>query len=448
MIIFFLFVIVISVVVSLYIGDLSTFVIPVSLFLLGQVAVFVMADRNNRNTYSRLFGISYVVFLFYATICYIFMREHNFSCLLVTDTITSYIPAVEDFMRLRSLRDGVKLLYGSLSSKAFSHAGIILFYWASIGKFGSLFGSELYFNLQVSILFLSAFVPVFIFRLLSQNGVKEPFKYSLVYVFCSVFFYYSTLILRDAPIALFYVISFSYLFTEASVKKNVVFVLMIALSFLIRPQNGFFLLLFYLISLLPNTNTHRGMSLLVMTIAGVAISYISLRLDIIEALESNAFYAEKNIAQETEGIINALDGLPPVISDFSKVIYIHVSPIPSWLHLGFNGINVSNNIMAFPRTSAVIYNFIVLGAIIFGLIKYREFRFSFKTTMVFLAALLYLLLQTSSTEQRRIMICYPILFLFSIIVFQSISVSRRRKIVLYSVVAFVLLQGLALMKGI
>ena len=437
--IFAFLILITSVVVSIYTEQAALLFVPISFYLLGLVLIVLLSDKDNKGVYSKLYSISYMTFLIYATICFIYMREHNYSCLLVTDTITSYIPAVQDFMRLDSLKDGWSLLYGDFRSQAYSHAGIILFYWTLVGKYGLLFGNELYFSLQVSIIFLSAFVPIFLYRLLSQCSVNNPYKYSLVYCFCSVFFYYSSLILRDAPIALFYMIAFSYLFSGETVKKNVVFALLFLLTFFIRPQNGFFLLLFYFISFFSDGKRNRT-SVLLLAIVAIAISYISIRLDIVEALEHNAFYAEKNIAQESEGLINVLDRLPPIIAELSKAMYIHISPIPSWLHLGFSSLNESNNIMSFPRSFAVIYNFIILGGILFGILHIRRFHFGNKKILVFLATLLYLLLQTSSTEQRRIMICYPLVYLFAIIVYQNIPNGTRNSIIQTSVLAFVIIQ--------
>lgn len=431
-----------SVFIGAYTGQISYSFVPMFFYVLGRLSIWILSENRNKSVYARLYSISFMAFLIYAIMCYIYMLENSFSCLLVTDTITTYIPAVKDFMQLESLREGWELIYGSYSIHAYSHTGIILFYWAAVGKIWGAFGIDLYFSLQLSVLFLSSFVPVFLFRLLSQSKVKNPFLYSLIYVLCSVFFYYSSLILRDAPIALFYMIAFSYLLSEERIKRNVVFVLMILLSFLIRPQNGFFLLLFYFISFISNTEK-KNTSIILLAIIGAIISYISIRLDILEALDRNVYYAEKNIAQSTEGIINALDRLPPVISDISKVLYIHISPIPSWLHLGFRGINESNNIMCFPRTFAVVYNFIILGGVLYGVVHYRSFHFGNKMTFIFLAALLYLMLQTSSTEQRRIMICYPIVFLFAILVYQNTPLERKN-IIHLSLLAFALLQVWAL----
>lgn len=440
--VFFIIIFILSLVFSVYTGQVSNFIIPLFFYTVGQVLVRLLSDSNNRITYSKLYGIAYFTFFVYAAICYFFMVEHGFNCLLATDTITSYIPAVKDFMNLESWKDGFSLLYGSFSSQAYSHAGIILFYWAAVGKFSMLFGNELYFNIQISVLFLSAFVPIFLYRLLSQNGIKDPFRYSLIYVICSVFFYYSSLILRDAPIALFYMIAFSYLFSNEQVKKHFVFILLIAVTYLIRPQNGFFLLLFYLISFFSNKKTRTSVA--VVTAAAIIISYISIRLDIIEALERNMLYAEMNIDQETEGFINMLDKLPPIISDVSKTIYIHISPIPVWFFMGFKDVNESNNIMTFPRMIGVIYNFIVLGGVVYGVLRYRKFKFDVKKTLVFLAAFLYLLLQTSSTEQRRIMICYPLIFLFALVVYQNISYNKKKTIIQLSMLLFILVQMVAL----
>lgn len=435
-----------SLLISVYTGQASNFIIPILFFSIGVGLIQFFADPKNQKEYTKLYSIAYLVYMFYAELCFFYMKEHNYSCLLVSDTITAYIPWVEDFMQEKSLRSMLELLFGN-DWTPYKHAGIILLYWTAVGKFSTLFGYELYFNLQVSVFFLSAFVPVFMCRFLMQNDIKKSYRLSLIYSLCSVFGYYATLILRDAPIALFYMISFSYLLlSNNSLKKHLVFVSMITLTYLIRPQNGFFLLLFYFISYFSNENRGSRTSFILLFVVGTIISYISLQLDVVEALENNAYYAERNIVQETEGFINALDRLPPLIADFSKMIYIHISPIPAWFYMGFRRVAINNNIMLFPRLITVIYNFIVLGGVIYGIKHYKSFHFTSKQTLLFLAALLYLLLQTSSTEQRRIMICYPIVFFFFVLVYQSVSNSWRIRIIRYSVLLFMAVQFIGILK--
>jgi hypothetical protein len=439
MIFSYLILFVLSVLISISTGQSSNFVIPVLFYSIGIGLIYVCSDTKNKKRYIRLFSIAFLVYLAYAVACFIYMTEHNYSCLLVTDTITAYIPWVEDFMKISSLSEMLDLLYGDVTE--YSHAGILLIYWTMVGKFATLFGFELYFNLQVSVLFLSAFVPVFLCRLLVQNNVKYPNKLALVYVFCSVFCFYATLILRDAPIALFYMIAFSYLFSKQSAKKNIVIISMTILSYLIRPQMGMFLLLFYFVSFVSNSGKLRWSTLLLLVIAAVVIGVVLVRMDVAEALERNAEYAVNNAAHDEDALVHTFNKLPPVISELTKILYIQISPIPSWAFMGIQtSESATNNMMGFPRMIAVLYNYILLGFILFGVFRYKRFSFSRKHTFVFLVALLFLALQTSSTEQRRLMICYPILFLFGVMVSQRKTAKNRKTIIIISVIFFMVMQ--------
>ena len=439
MILTFFILIILSLLVSFYTGQTSNFVIPVLFFLIGIVLIHLLSDKNNKKVYSKLFSITFLVYFAYAEACYVYMTEHNYSCLLVSDTITAYIPWVEDFMRLGSINEMIGLLYGDVTK--YSHAGIMLIYWTAIAKFSTFFGYELYFNLQVSVLFLSSFVPLFLYKLLVQNKVKNPQKLVFIYAFFSVFCFYATLILRDAPIALFYMIAFSYLFTKGGLKKNIVILLMIILSYLIRPQMGMFLFLYYYISFMSNDGRFNVLSTFLLVFAGVIISYVLVRMDILEAVELNALYAANNVAQDQDSLIHTFNRLPPVISELVNIFYIQISPIPSWAYMGIHTTGSdTRNIMGFPRMIAVLYNYVIWGFILFGVFRYKHFSFTRKHLFTFLITILFLSLQTSSTEQRRLMVCYPLLFLFGVMVSQQTTVKLRKEVVYFSIFFFIIMQ--------
>lgn len=441
--IYYFLIIFLSLAFSIWSGNWSNLFLSISFFLIGRGIIHLFSSSSDKRVYGKIFSISFLSCFVYAIICFIYMKYHNYEYLLTTDTITSYVPQVSELTNYSWNQIIDTVLFSD--NLYYRHSGIILFYWTFVSKISSLFDSEIYFNLQISVFFLSSFIPVFLYRILKQHNIPSAHNYALIYFFFSVVFYYSTLILRDAPIALLYVIAFSY-YSDNFWKKTIVFIITATLVYFIRPQMGAFLCLFYICSFIPDRSNRNAIQLISLLVAFIAVLFVYIRIDIFDALAEQELYDEKIIENAQNATLYIFNDLPVFVREFCMAVYIHLSPIPCWSFMGLTILNETNNFMSFPRMIAVLYNFIVLVFIAYGIPFIKGYLPRLKDRALLYGSFLFLMLQVSSTEQRRLMICYPILFLFASLVYQKLSIPRRRFLFFVSLSLFFIFQFIGVMK--
>lgn len=411
----------------------------------GNALIAVLADKQNHKTYFKVFNVSFLVYILYAMICSIYMQINNFHYLFASDTITAYVPYAQDFMQMDSLKEMWDNIYNNNISK-YQHTGVITIYFAIIGKLASMFDNELYFNLQLSMIFLSSFVSLFICKLLKEQGIKSALKYTFVYSFLSIHFYYSILILRDIPITLFYVISFCYMTHPNKTKSLIIISLCILGAYLIRVQSALFLLLFIFVLFIDKKI--RARTIFFMLLATIFLAYVYVKLDVADTINETLEHSDMLLQTKAgDSTLNKFNSLPPVISHIVKIIYIHISPIPCWSFMSISSIAtpVVNN-LGVARAIAVLFNYVILGFVVYGILNFKKLKFDNKLLFALVFALLYMGLQTDSTEQRRIMACYPMLLLFACRVNDSIPQGKSKSIKKLMIAFFILMQFIGLTK--
>lgn len=444
--ILFLSIIILLLGFSIFLGDISVLVIPLFFLSLGNLSIMVMANKSNKFIYHKIFNVTSLIYYVYAIACFWYMTSNGYNYLLVSDTITAYIPYTEDFMNLNTFGEMWNEIYDNTISK-YNHVGIITIYFAYVGKIASLLGGEnLYFNLQASIIFFSGLFSVFLYKFLVTYDIPNSFKYTLIYSFGSVFFYYSTFILREAPIAFLYIVTFCYILQKLSIRNSVIILTCIIFTWMLRPQMGMFLCAFAIIPFLKDRN---GIMLNFLSfIAIVAIAFLFYQLDVIEMLKySQEHTRDLMLTKDADSTLNAFNSLPLGIAQIVKVIYIQLSPIPCWSYIDV-GANASevNNIMGFPRAYAVLYNYIIWGLLVLALVNWRRMFLEKKDWMLLSLVFLFLILQTNSTEQRRMLICFPILYIYALLTSKHLGNIKVRTYVEYSILLFVVAQILGFIK--
>lgn len=430
-------------ILAIYERDFSCMFVPLTFLVLGNLLIRIFAEKRNGEVYRRVYNITSFCYYLYAIACYLYMKSNGFDFLLVSDTATAYIPYTKDFMEIDSLSEMWDLTFNNDIANKYRHVGIITIYFAYVGKYAQMYGTELYFCLQASIIFFSGFVSVFLYKLLKIFEIQHPFRYTLVYSLLSVYFYYSSLILREAPISMFYMIIFCYLWNtdEHISAKNVILILLsIIFTFLLRPEMGIFACIFLLIYLTKNYKNTP--TYVVSLLTALAIVFFFFRFDVYNVYKDNQEHF-RNILEDvgSASTLNSLNRLPPVVSQIAKVIYIQLSPIPSWSFISLGQwANETNNIMGLPRAIAVFYNYIVWTFFIYFLINIRTFRPSRTDLLLIAAVLIFLFLQTESTEQRRMQACFPIIFAHALVVKQSRDSSTCEKLLFAGTLVFITMQ--------
>lgn len=432
---------------SLFIGKISIFFIGIMFLSLGHLLISFLSDRANKRVYYRIYNITFIAYALYALACRLYMIAYDYDCLLVTDTITAYIPYTEDFLKMNSFSEMWNAIYGPSGEYKYEHVGVITIYFAAVGKIMEFFDNELYFNLQLSIIFLSSSFSVFLYKLLKGFEISNAYKLTFIYSFVSIFFFYSSFILRDAPIAMLYCLFFCYVFDFSNKHKSlIVFILCITLTFLLRPQMGIFMFSFIAIPFIKQR--FAFVNIIIILVFVFIANYIANEYNFYEIYEETMMDSETRLQEvAANSTLNSLNSLPFGISQLAKLIFVQMSPIPCWdyIKVGEASTNV-NNIMGIPRAVAVFYNYVVLVFVGYSAFNYKRMQFNNKIIIAFFIVIIFLILQSDTTEQRRMMSCYPILLVISALCYQKINKQTRVILLRNSVILFLMMQVIGMTK--
>lgn len=443
--------IVINLVIALLSGvffdDIAVSFVATLFLLFGNVIVKYIISGDKVTTSLKIYNVCFFVYSLYAVVCSVYMYGNGFETMFVQDNITAFIPYSKDLSE-KSFGEMWRLIFASEEAFAYNHCGWILIYFAYVIKFVGLLGSEIYVSLQFSMIFISCFIPVFIYKLLIENKISFSLKWTWLYAFTSILFYYATLVLRDIPIALFYCVTIFYAFKDYSKRSIAIMVLMFILTYGLRPQSAVFLLLIDAIPMLKKRMTLKRIVLL--TSGCLAIFALFVWLEGFN-LYNDTQETYTGILQSRQGAstLNSLNSLPPIISQIAKLIFIIISPIPSWAFMEWgDSANGLNNELGFTRAIAVLYNFIILAYTIYGIFFLNRGKLPKSIWCGLFIGIAYILAQTNSIEQRRIMACFPLLLLFAASVATRISKSQNQRVICYAIASFALIQAVGLTKYI
>ena len=430
--------------IGILLNSISVSIVLFLFYITGIILINIFSDIENRHCYFKIFSITFLIYAVFALFCRLYMDIHNFKYLFFGDTIEAYLPGAIHFMKQN---DPIKMFQEIFASERYSHIGIISMYFAYVGKFASIFDQELYYNLQTSIFFLSSFVCVFVCKLLKENDIKNSTIATFVYAFGSILAFYATGILRDSPMYLTYVIVFCYALKDPKIRNIFIILVCILLTFFLRDQYAIFLAIYGLTIFLNKGNYVKYF--IPFLLAGIIFLIISIRLDFVDIFEVTMRKSQERLAVgAAESTLNSIDELPWGISHITKVLFVHLSPMPCWsfINLEWNATQV-RNLMCAPRAWAVLYNFLILGIIIYGLVS-RVFKANMKMTFILLLTFIFLVLQSDSTEQRRIAACYPILLLYASSILQILDKAKKKQVIEYSIIFFLLFQIAGIFKFI
>lgn len=407
----------------------------------GNLLVWLFSSRVNCRQYLKIYNTCFAVYLLYASACFWYQSYHGWPTMFVQDNITAYIPLSIRFANY-DLVTQLQLLYSPDHLEfGYNHCGWILIYLSWVVRLTEMLGTELFFNMQVSIIFMSSFIPVLLFKLLKRYGIRNAMTWVWMYAFVSILSYYSTLVLRDIPIALGFMISVCYIANKYSIRAIIYSAIAFILVLGLRPQAAMFMLLF---ALMPGMK--RGGSLkkvVLLTLSGCAIAGLLFFFSAAEQFD-NTSETFNGILQnrQQDSTLNSLNALPPGVSLVAKIIYILISPLPSWAFMvwGSDGPNPYNNLLGFTRAFGSFFNYYILGFIAYAIVKFRNLRIPRSIWMFLAIGTLFIAVQTHSIEMRRMMACLPLLTLFAAYVKNILPSSKTSKIQMTIIWVFVFMQ--------
>jgi len=446
--------IVIGALLSSSFGAVCEFILLLVINLL-IIAFFCSHDNYARtmNVFATLMGCYFV----YACFCHAYRMANGYTFFGSFDGLRYYIPQTIRLLNFEDITDVIRAIYSDDSTLPLKHGGSIFVYFYLIGKFAVWANVDIFFAIQISLMPFAAMMCAVQYNLLLRFGLprNSAYKWSIIFGLCSALFWLSSFVVRDLPISLAYSIAIYQIFSSAPFLRRLLWgCLSAAVVLTLRLASSLALVPIVLLAVFRNSERKSvrygllGMFLAAVIVFGGGDIFVD------ELLSKQQGYLGIELRdQGGNSLLSAFNDLPFGVSHVAKTIYAQFHPIPAWRNMITNSEDViaksAYNIARFPDLWVVFFRITGMLILIYGCLKHsiREKLFENKPLMYsFNYALLLLILQSTTIEERRKLGVYPLLFLVIVLCWERTPPMTRRRILLLSAFLFVLLQILGLSK--
>lgn len=245
---------------------------------------------------------------------------------------------------------------------------------------------------------------------------NETYSYNQVLIFslCSQFFLYSTVIIRDVVICFIYLVAFDIIDRKFSLKGFLMLFVVMLLAWGVRLYSGVFLgafIWYYLYTKMSNGSARfvgKFLAILFGVIIAVAIIGSSFMEQATEELE---VYEGLSQARSAGGIVSRLMKLPPGISHLCIVFFTMIRPLPPFG--AFVGVeSFSNFSIAILAFISGFFWFVCFYTYVFLTVFNNQLKkLDFNKLLLLGIVFLFLLVNASHPDVRRMLPVFPIIYL-------------------------------------
>ena len=255
---------------------------------------------------------------------------------------------------------------------------------------------------------------VVLYRILARRLDEEKaYNLTLVFAFCSLFMFYSTVIIRDIIISFFFLLAFDIVDQEFSLSGVIKLLLIVFIVWGVRLYSGLFSIVFlcyYFYKRLYNS-TFRPIVTFVFAIVLIVVSSSILASDIvIQTMTEMQEYTELAAERSEGGMVSKLQSLPPGISHLAIVFFTMIRPLPPFsVYIGVE--TLSHFMMSTMLLVSGFFWFVVFYSLCYQLfVKKHIFKIPFDKTVLLLICLVFMMANASHPDIRRMMPVFPILY--------------------------------------
>lgn len=400
-------------VVSVIDDSVSSFFFLCMIYLLGIVFSLIIPKEYKKDEI-KLFDVIYLVYIISALIVSFSFSTTDYY--LVSDSsryIETYMQGTQMFFDSEDLsKCYLEFSDSNLLYNAYLNA-MAIFTNTKLGGM-TVLGMTL---LQTIWGILSSIV---LFRILARHiEVKKAFRYTLIFALCSLFLFYSTVIIRDIVICFFYLCAFDIVDRKFSLLGVIKLLILIILTWGVRLYSGVFLITFlayYIYARFRNSHFKAVATLLfafLIVAAGAALMASSLMEQTTAELQG---YEELSAERSAGGMVSKLQSLPLGISHLAIVLFAMIRPLPPFaIYAGAE--TFSHFIMSSMFLVAGFFWFVIFYSLCYKLfVKKYIIKISYETVVLLIVCLVFLMANASHPDVRRMLPVYPVLFvLYSIL---------------------------------
>ncbi|BEI58438.1 hypothetical protein GCM10007041_18810 [Butyricimonas faecihominis] len=254
---------------------------------------------------------------------------------------------------------------------------------------------------------------IVLFKIYSRYlNAKKAYTNTWILSFCSVVFFYSFQLLRDIHIYFFYLVAFNILLDRFRVKGVVTLILITIIVFQLRFANGLFCLALLVYYFYKQFRKYKWLlPLFIIIVISIFLKYFwEDYYSVVQAMNRYMEFTEEAIGTE-QGLSAVIVQLPSGIKETVSFLNFMLQPFPSWNGL-LESINIFNGIVEILPVIYQLFWFFVFALTVKWLIfdkKFKELPLDMRWLLIIV--FIFICLNLSNPNQRRIMCAYPIIFL-------------------------------------
>ncbi len=316
-----------------------------------------------------------------------------------------------------------------------------IYFNAQIARLSELFGEHTFLVQKEAVTLVSALIPTIMYSLARLYfNEKISTTVAIVYGLFSFVPYLSSLLLRDAHIALMYITTFYILLERISLIRLTILVLFSIASYYFREQTGIFMVGFTVVYFfqfvnLTVKNNYTRLFVYIMTL--IVLILIVLNNDYVMGIYNQTFNSSaEHVAEHTaSGSLGAkIAKLPFGLSYITLLGFSQIQPFPpSLIFISKKGM------FQFTYLLAGISWYFGWGFLLYGILKKKILKkIELKLIIMFIFSITYLVLvAVIEFNQRRQMAVYPILYIVMVFSYLEMSISERTKVWTFMFLSYV-----------
>ena len=316
-----------------------------------------------------------------------------------------------------------------------------IYFNAQIARLSELFGEHTFLVQKEAVTLVSALIPTIMYSLARLYfNEKISTIVAVVYGLFSFVPYLSSLLLRDAHIALMYITTFYILLERISLIRLTILVLFSIASYYFREQTGIFMVGFIVVYFfqfvnLTVKNNYTRLFVYIMTL--IVLILIVLNNDYVMGIYNQTFNSSaEHVAEHTaSGSLGAkIAKLPFGLSYIALLGFSQIQPFPpSLIFISKKGM------FQFTYLLAGISWYFGWGFLLYGIFKKKILKkIELKLIIMFIFSITYLVLvAVIEFNQRRQMAVYPILYIVMVFSYLEMSISERTKVWTFMFLSYV-----------
>lgn len=318
--------------------------------------------------------------------------------------------------------------------------------WAAIGN-RHLGGATVFYMTLAQTLF-GVLCSVILYRVVVRFYPEKAVKYTITFSCCSLFLFYSSVIIRDITVALFFIYALDYLTQEFKFQRLIILIVFGFIVWGVRLYSGLFYFIFPICYIALRMTKHAGKSGTIMLL--LSLGLIMLPVVAVTALgeqtqaeieEYEEFSAERN----ENGLFYKLSNLPVGVKQIALTLFSQISPFPPHGFLQ-SASTLSQAIMGLDLVIYEFFWFFIVYMLAYLCLIRGKYKDLTRTELILvMIALLYIVANTAHPDIRRMMPVYPIIYLVNLNVMDrcstaEVATARKRLRLLYvALIAFALI---------